>query len=107
MSQSDLFEAGARLSDPETSKAAAAAQEPRLRASQALVLQVFRAYGRMHDKDLLDRVHATQRGLGLAKLMSPSGVRTRRSELVKLGKLCDTGHTAMVDGHSMTIWGLA
>lgn len=77
--------------------------EPKLRASQALVLNMFRAYGPMNDKDLLDRVHATQKSLGLPNLMSPSGVRTRRSELVKLGKVADTG--ARIDG--MALWGLA
>lgn len=72
----------ARKTDPETSHQAAE-QVTRLRASQALVLNVFVAYGDMNDKDLLDRVHATQRGLGLPKVMSPSGVRSRRNELAK------------------------
>lgn len=74
----------ARSTDPETSHAAAnAVSASGLRASQALVLNMFVAYGPMHDKDLLDRVHATQKQLGLTKLMSPSGVRSRRSELSK------------------------
>lgn len=72
----------ARKTDPETSHQAAEGVT-RLRASQALVLNVFVAYGEMNDKDLLDRVHSTQRQLGLSKLMSPSGVRSRRSELSK------------------------
>lgn len=80
--QVDDLNVRARSGDPETSKDAGA-RVTKLRASQALVLQVFRAYGSMSDRDLLDRVHATEKALGLTRLMSPSGVRSRRSELSK------------------------
>jgi hypothetical protein len=78
----------ARTSDPATSKAAGkAATEPsaKLRASQARVLSVFRAYGPMHDGQLVDFVHDLEKSMGLTadQLMSPSGVRSRRSELSK------------------------
>lgn len=94
-----------RTTDPETSKEAGR-KVTNLRASQALVLNIFRAYGEMNDKDLLDRVHSTQRGLGLTKLMSPSGVRSRRNELVDLGKVKDTGRKENVDGRNVIVWGI-
>lgn len=94
-----------RTTDPETSKEAGR-KVTNLRASQALVLNMFRAYGEMNDKDLLDRVHATQRDLGLTKVMSPSGVRSRRAELVTLGKVKDTGHRENVDGRNVIVWGI-
>lgn len=74
-----------RTSDPSTSRDAGkrATTTAKLRASHALILNVFNAYGDMNDKDLLDRVHDVERNLGKKKLMSPSGVRSRRSELSK------------------------
>ncbi len=79
---SDLFTGPAsRTSDPATSKAAAASVS-NLRASQARVLAIFRAYGNLTDEELLNYLHDTERQLGV-KLMSPSGARSRRSELSK------------------------
>lgn len=74
-----------RSSDPQTSKEAGqlATTAVKLRASHALILNVFAAYGDMNDKDLLDRVHDVERNLGKKKLISPSGARSRRSELSK------------------------
>lgn len=74
-----------RSSDPKTSKDAGhlATTPAKLRASHALILRVFELYGAMNDKDLLDRVHAAEKNFGIKKLMSPSGVRSRRSELAK------------------------
>lgn len=74
-----------RSSDPKTSKDAGqlATTPAKLRASHALILRVFELYGAMHDKDLIDRVHAAEKNFGIKKLMSPSGVRSRRSEMSK------------------------
>lgn len=74
----------ARTTDPQTSfDAALRATEPtKLRAGQARVLNMFKLYGDMHDKQLQDYLHDAERGAGM-KLMSDSGVRTRRSELSK------------------------
>lgn len=74
-----------RSSDPSTSKEAGqlATTATKLRASHALILRVFEAYGPMHDKDLLDRVNSVEKNLGIRKVMSPSGVRSRRSEMSK------------------------
>lgn len=74
-----------RSTDPGTSKEAGelATTPAKLRASHALILRVFDAYGPMNDKDLLDRVHVVEKNLGQKKFMSPSGVRSRRSEMSK------------------------
>ncbi|HTJ62135.1 MAG TPA: hypothetical protein VL333_13170 [Candidatus Saccharimonadales bacterium] len=53
-----------------------------LRASQARVLNMFVLYGDMNDKQLITYLHDAEKAAGL-KLMSDSGVRTRRSELSK------------------------
>lgn len=77
-----MTETRARRTDPATSHEAAAAQEPKLRASQARVLNMFRLYGDMHDKQLLAYLNDAEKQAGL-KLMSPSGARSRRSELAQ------------------------
>lgn len=86
MSQTDLFTPGARRTDPVTSKAAAQAVQPEKRTElQRRILRAFEIMGDMHDQQLLDTVHTIERNLGIPeeKLSSPSGVRSRRSELSK------------------------
>lgn len=87
----DLFDQGhhmarptarARAGDPDTSKAAAASlDEAKLTGLQARILQLFRVYGPMHDAQLYTRLLEQERQLGYTKLTSPSGCRSRRSEL--------------------------
>lgn len=81
--QLDVFDSGARArtSDPDTSKAAAASVQ-NLRASHRRVLAMFRAYGDMTDETLAEYLNEAARDTGV-KMMSPSGVRSRRSELSK------------------------
>lgn len=73
----------ARKTDPETSHQAADTQERKLRPSQARILAMFKMYGDMHDKQLVDYVHDAEKMAGFKKLMSQSGVRSRRNELAK------------------------
>jgi hypothetical protein len=82
--QGDVFDSGARArtSDPSTSKEAAK-KVTNMRASQARVLAMFKLYGDLHDKQLIEYLHDAEREAGFKKLMSDSGVRTRRSELAK------------------------
>lgn len=82
--QIEVFDSGARArsSDPKTSKAAAASVT-NLRASHRRVLAMFKLYGDMTDEQLTESIHDAEKDAGLAKLMSPSGVRSRRSELSK------------------------
>jgi hypothetical protein len=70
-----------RLGDPETSKDASA-KLTHMRASQARVLAMFKLYGDLHDKQLIEYLHDAEKSAGL-KPMSESGVRSRRSELAK------------------------
>lgn len=71
----------ARTSDPLTSHAAVPTNAA-IRASQLRVKNMFVLYGDMHDQQLLSVLHEAEKSAGL-KPMSPSGARTRRSELSK------------------------
>lgn len=81
--QRSIFDSGARARrrDPDTSKNAAASVR-NMRASHARVLAMFKLYGDMTDETLAKYLNEAEREVGL-KLMSPSGVRSRRSELSK------------------------
>jgi len=95
--------AHARNTDPETSHAAARSHAPeKLRISQADVLRLFRRYGPMADGDLL--LYADKEGVR----QSPSGLRTRRKELVVRGRLRDTGQRVRLEsGRRSIVWGIA
>lgn len=72
--------AHARADDPRTSLEAADSVTD-LTGKQQLVLNTLAAYGPMTDEQLVD----------LLPKMSPSGVRSRRSELVERGLVVDSG----------------
>ena len=78
----DLFEepARARRTDPETSHEAAASIEG-LTARRQAVLEVLRRYGPLTDEELVG-IYEEKRVL---PPQSPSGIRTRRNELVRAG----------------------
>jgi hypothetical protein len=87
--------AHARNSDPDTSHAAARSVR-HIRESQAEVLALFRAHGPMTD----ELARTVYRGH-----QSPSGLRTRRSELVGRGQLVDTGRRVVgATGRRMVVW---
>ena len=87
-----------RRGDPETSHAAAASLKD-IRASQRAVLSLLRDHGPSTDERLLDL--ADRRGL----LISPSGIRTRRHELVALDLVRDTGRTqVLASGRAAIVW---
>lgn len=91
-------QAVARRSDPETSWAAAASVTD-IRQSQNEVFAMFRKYGPMTDEDLAARYEGRQ---------SPSGLRTRRSELVHLGLLRDTDQRRLLStGRKGIVWAVA
>ncbi len=95
--------AHARVSDPATSHAAAASVG-RIRESQLHVLRLFRLFGPMTDEQLLARQKEWVRQHG-EPVMSDSGVRTRRSELVVLGKVRDSGKRArLATGRQAIVW---
>ena len=89
-----------RRTDPETSFEAAASIHSLTRKQEA-VFEVFRCYKRMHDAELLIRYPPE------FPKQSPSGLRTRRSELVRAGRLEHTGDYAEnAQGRRCRIWGL-
>lgn len=94
----DLFKAAeaahARRTDPSTSHAAADSVD-RIRESQALILGILRAFGPMTDTEIAERIRPG--------VMSPSGCRTRRSELVTKGKVVDSGERKRLDSGRMSI----
>ena len=98
----DLFkqQAHARTTDPETSHAAAESIKPdALRATQAAVLDAVRRHGPLTDTRLIS-VAAVERWK-----MSPSGLRTRRTELVDRGLVYDTGsRVRLKSGRMSTLW---
>ena len=80
--------AHARRSDPETSKAAAASIDPeKLRESQEAVLSVLRGFpAGLVDEELVAAFESGSYGdLTGGSVQSPSGLRTRRAELVEAG----------------------
>lgn len=82
----DLYGAAhARTSDPVTSHEVAQQKSPQeLKANQANVLAVFRLYGPMPDFILVKLYHH-EVSLGHVGPQSDSGIRTRRSELYRMG----------------------
>ena len=89
--------ARARRTDPGTSHAAARSiSSERIRQSQAYVLGLLVQHGPMTDTALLEA----------ANNVSPSGVRTRRSELVTQGLVEDTGKRVRLEtGRHAIVWG--
>jgi len=90
--------APARGSDPSTSHEAAASVD--VRKSQQQVLELLQA-GPAIDDWLLGRAMAA------GVWMSPSGLRTRRKELVDMGRVIDTGERhKTTSGRSSIVWAL-
>lgn len=82
--------AKARAKDPESSHEAARQATNKLRESQGAVLRVFDAHGPMSDEQLLEN-YALFEQRHTVPPQSPSGLRTRRHELVLLGKIVYSG----------------
>ena len=91
----EIPRAHARRSDPETSREAARSVT-NIRESQQRILGVFQVGGPMADHQLLEY---------LPRTYSPSGVRTRRSELVAKGLLRDSGKRIKTPaGRNAIVW---
>jgi hypothetical protein len=94
MSSLPLFaqSAGARATDPESSHEAAEQARQKLRSSQDAVLRVFKLYGAMSD-EMLVRVYESlmKKEPSIFPQQTPSGLRTRRHELVLLEKIVYSG----------------
>jgi len=88
--------AHARSTDPETSHAAASSMtQEKLSNQRETVFETLRVRGPMTDVDLVE----------LLPLESPSGVRTRRRELVSAGLVEDTGgRETLPSGRKAIVW---
>jgi hypothetical protein len=88
----------ARRSDPETSWQAARSVDPlKLRATQREILWVLRNWGPLTDEEIAVLVGPDSQ--------SPSGLRTRRRELVDAGLVVDTGRRRKSrSGRAMIVW---
>ncbi len=102
--QPNLFQpkARARREDPDTSKAAAESVKD-ITAKQKAVLRLFlNAAGT--DEEIAIRYNACRESFGLP-VQSPSGLRSRRSELVHLGYLKDSGvRKETMSGRWAIVW---
>jgi hypothetical protein len=86
-----------RATDPLTSRLAAVSVD--LSKGQAMVMHAFRMYG-----PHLTDVELCQITSGV---LSPSGARTRRAELVDMGRIRDTGRTVRLrSGRYAIVWEL-
>ena len=98
-----LLEAKTRASDGHTSRKAASSVTNMTKKRQD-VMMTFRRYGTLTDEQLV----SVYGQMGDVADQSESGLRTRRSELVKMGLLCDTGQTRRIrSGRMAVVWGLA
>jgi hypothetical protein len=107
----------ARRTDPETSHEAAAAisASRTLTLRQNAVLAIFQQHLALTDSELLERYEweraaqrdeRTQDRVGVLLMpQSPSGLRTRRHELVVAGKLRQVGKRRIGE-RSHLVWGL-
>lgn len=92
--------ANARKTDPFTSHQAANSVSNTTQLQQHILNMLTRP---MTDTELLSAVEATY-----PALVSASGVRTRRAELVAQGKVLDTGERKKLQsGRQAIVWGLA
>lgn len=94
-------QAHARTTDPHTSHQAAATVTDITRL-QANVLALFHHQGDMTDAELIDLYRQMADG-GDYPPASESGIRTRRSELVALRRLTDTGRRALTPANRRCI----
>lgn len=96
----------ARSSDPETSHEAAESVT-HVRRSQAAVLGVLAFLGPSTDNELISDYEEGIAKYGLPQ-QSPSGIRTRRAELVRDGLVKDSGkRTWLPSGRRAIVWELA
>lgn len=97
-----LLEAKARKTDGTTSHKAAASVARMTRKRQD-VMRAFRRYGSLTDEQLVQ----VYRTMDEVTEQSESGIRTRRSELVRMELIQDTGTKRRIrSGRLAVVWGL-
>lgn len=105
--QPDLdFTAHARHSDPQTSHDAAASVRNITRTHE-LILLIFGNLRKLHDESLIEYFQNSVRNNRDWRDVraSESGIRSRRAELVRLGKLRDSGkRERTASGRNSVVW---
>lgn len=93
----------ARWTDPSTShQAAESIDSDCLRSSQRQVLHALQGIGSGSDDDIYNALCAN------GVVMSPSGARTRRNELVAMGHVKDSGdRVRLASGRLSIVWEVA
>jgi hypothetical protein len=92
-----------RTTDPHTSAEAAASLHHLTERRQA-ILETLRLYGPLTDEALV-AIYDELTETGDVPPQSPSGIRTRRSELAKAGHVADTGRrSTTTTGRSAILW---
>lgn len=91
----------ARITDPQTSHDAADSVE-NISATQSAILLILEFA--KTDQDLVD-VYYSMCSAGLCPNASPSGIRSRRAELVKRGLVVDSGRREkLTSGRHAILW---
>lgn len=95
------FKAHTKTGHPETShEAASSLSSDKIRQSQKDVLWVFRNFGKMADTELIEKYNR----VGKPK-QSPSGIRSRRSELRDRGLVAWSGeYRVLASGRKSRVW---
>jgi hypothetical protein len=102
----DTFTAAARNGDPQTSHEAARSVK-NTAAVRAAILRLLEEVGPCTDEDIAYYYDTQSGGMGWP-MASPSGLRTRRSELVEDGQVVDSGERRrLASGRNATVWALA
>lgn len=95
----------ARRTDPATSHAAAASVRGTT-ATHTRIVYLLREQGPLTDEEIASAWQEMVTIAGWPKV-SPSGLRTRRAELVDRGQIVDTGRTRLTKARRhTTVWGL-
>ena len=93
----------ARMTDPETSHEAAESVR-NLTATQTEVLRIIRVCRRVTDVELVEQYQRMVKHFA-APPASDSGIRSRRAELVKAGKVIDSGdRERLPSGRHAIVW---
>jgi hypothetical protein len=102
MMQTDA--AFARRNDPETShEAAASIDADTLRDSQRAVLRVLTESGPLTDEEIVG-YYCSWLNVTRLPRQSDSGIRTRRKELERLGKVQPDGTKKTASGRNAIVW---
>lgn len=93
----------ARITDPITShEAAARVNADKLTGTQELIVKLLEVS--MTDEQLVEAFNAYCHIKGIEKLSSPSGIRSRRNELYRAGRIQPIAYGKTSTGRRALIW---